>query len=687
MIRKLSAFYGMKCCYATLFKTIIWLWAFTPVSLAAQQIHVKPNQTDSLAQVNQLKEVQISTIKLSRRQSSSTPLQILSGAELQKLNSLSVADALRFFSGVQLKDYGGIGGLKTINVRSMGTNHTAVFYDGVQLGNAQNGQVDLGKFSLDNIEEIELYNGQKSAIFQSAKGFASGSSLYLNARQPVFEPGQTDHFKATFKSGSFALINPSLLWQKKINANVYGSLSAEYKKSDGKYKFRYTNGVYDTTMVRKNGDLETMRLEGGLNGKLPDSSAWTAKFYIYKDKQGLPGAIVRDRYDFSQRLWNQNFFLQSTYKKEAGKYNLLATVKYANDYSRYLDPDYVKEGGFLNNIYKQQELYLSLANRYKISSFWDVVLSADYQWNKLDANLDRFPYPTRNTALLALATALHLDRLDIQANLLAALVNDAVKQYFSAGNKRELTPAILVSWQPFASKEFRLRGFYKDIFRMPTFNDLYYTTVGNTFLKPEYTKQYDLGFTYIKGFKKQLLSQVSIQVDAYYNQIKNKIVAVPGASLFRWSMQNLGRVQIKGIDANVQTGWKVRNDLSLTTGLAYTYQQALNVTSPDLNYKNQIAYVPVHSGSFIAGANWKDLGLNYSFIYTGERYSQGANIPENHLQPWYTHDIAFFYDKAFNLKNYKVSAEVNNLLNQYYDVIANFPMPGRSYRFTLSYAY
>ena len=61
--------------------------------------------------------------------------QTLKGEELQRMNALSVADALRYFSGVQLKDYGGVGGIKTINVRSMGSQHTAVYYNGIQLGN------------------------------------------------------------------------------------------------------------------------------------------------------------------------------------------------------------------------------------------------------------------------------------------------------------------------------------------------------------------------------------------------------------------------------------------------------------------------------------------------------------------------------------------------------------------------
>ena len=49
------------------------------------------------------------------------PAQTLSGKRLEGLNSHSVADAIRYFSGVQIKDYGGVGGVKTVDIRSMGT--------------------------------------------------------------------------------------------------------------------------------------------------------------------------------------------------------------------------------------------------------------------------------------------------------------------------------------------------------------------------------------------------------------------------------------------------------------------------------------------------------------------------------------------------------------------------------------
>ena len=63
------------------------------------------------------------------------PVQTLSGEQLEKLRSNSIADALRYFSGMQIKDYGGVGGLKTVNVRSMGTNHTNSMFDDITSSN------------------------------------------------------------------------------------------------------------------------------------------------------------------------------------------------------------------------------------------------------------------------------------------------------------------------------------------------------------------------------------------------------------------------------------------------------------------------------------------------------------------------------------------------------------------------
>ena len=157
---------------------------FTGIFLTLNALlHAQQNKIDTL-RIYHIDEVTITSSKVSSKEI--IPVQIMEGKQLEKLSVHSVADAIRYFSGVQIKDFGGIGGLKTVNIRSMGTNHVGIFYDGIELGNAQNGQIDLGRFSLDNMEAVSLYNGQRSAIFQSAKDFGSAGTVYLQSRIPRF---------------------------------------------------------------------------------------------------------------------------------------------------------------------------------------------------------------------------------------------------------------------------------------------------------------------------------------------------------------------------------------------------------------------------------------------------------------------------------------------------------------------
>ncbi|MET0636062.1 MAG: TonB-dependent receptor [Chitinophagaceae bacterium] len=610
-----------------------------------------------------------------------TPMQYLKGEALTNLNNLSVADAMRFFSGVQLKDYGGIGGVKTLDVRSMGTNHLGVFYDGIAVGNPQNGIVDLGKFSLDNMEEVSLYNGYKAELLQPARSLSSAAALYLKTRRPVFDKNERTNIKASFKTGSFGLVNPSVLVEQRVDKRLSASLSGEFIHADGRYRFRYTNGMYDTSATRHNADIRSFRIEPGLFGLLRDSSQWQVKVYFYDAEKGLPGAIVANKFQHPQRQWDRNFFVQGNYRSrfKNDRYRLLLNTKYANDYTRYVDPEYNNLQGYLDNHYTQREYYVSLAQEYKITKWWQASVATDLQYNTLDANLYRFPYPARITSLAALSSSVHLSRLDIQASLLGTFINEKVKEFEGAEDAREWMPSVAFTWQPLQKNaDLRIRGFYKSIFRMPTFNDLYYTFIGNANLQPEYAKQYDIGVSWM-DINPGALQYLSVQADVYYNRVTNKIVAIPTTNLFRWMMINLGQVEIKGLDINLQSLWKL-NQFQITAGIKYTFQQAEDITTGVFNYGQQIPYIPQHSGSVIAGAGYNTWNLQYSFIYTGERYSQKANIPVNYVQPWYTHDLSVSKNFMWQQKQVKISMAVNNLLDQYYDVVINYPMPGRNVR-------
>ena len=143
----------------------------------------------------------------------------------------------------------------------------------------------------------------------------------------------------------------------------------------------------------------------------------------------------------------------------------------------------------------------------------------------------------------------------------------------------------------------------------------------------------------------------------------------------------------------------------LTVGGTYTYQKAQDFTDPEetYTYGGQIAYIPWHSASATANLQWNIgsgkqksgsgnqrggvLSVNYAFIYVGERYHNSANIPENYEQPWHTHDLSMSYEfdcckPGDGSKKHKCSPrlyfalEINNMFNQQYEIINNYPMPG-----------
>ena len=441
--------------------------------------------------------------------------------------------------------------------------------------------------------------------------------------------------------------------------------------------------------------MEAWRLEGALRGVIAEGS-WSIKSYFYTSGRGIPGAIINNVWKRSQRQWDRNFFTQGSFQKSiSSRHDLLLNAKYANDRMRYLNPDTTLL--YIDNTFLQQEIYLSLAHKYRLMNNWDLALATDLQWNGLRTDLEGFVTPMRYSALMALATAVQLDKVKMQGSLLATLVRDLPADHSNPSGasgapgeqtgKPKYSPALFFSYKPFHQHDLHLRAFYKHIFRMPTFNDLYYADIGRVDLQPEYTRQYNLGLQYGRQYPQGMIRGWELQGDAYFNRVTDKIIAVPkGNGMYRWMMMNRGEVEIKGVDLRISASALPLEVWLLTLKLNYTYQQALDLTRrtnkelEQLTYGGQIAYIPWHSGSLTAGVYHEPWQLNYSFIYVGERYRASANIPENHEQPWYTNDLSL--TRTFNLGSFrnKVSLEVNNLFSQDYEVVLNYPMPKRNFK-------
>jgi outer membrane cobalamin receptor len=300
----------------------------------------------------------------------------------------------------------------------------------------------------------------------------------------------------------------------------------------------------------------------------------------------------------------------------------------------------------------------------------------------------------------------------------------AVSNNQSALSQRpKFTPGVFFSLRPFAHSSIRplydlsLNAFYKQSYRYPTFNDLYYTDMGNANLRPELARQHSVEVAYrLSNDKRQTTNDCGYEIAAslsyYYNRVTDKIIAYPKGQQFRWTMLNLGEVKINGVDAKADLSLYLPLQFVLRTRLNYTYQTAIDVTNPaDTYYRHQIPYIPWHSGSAVVGLEWTSrrgdhYGFNYSFIYVGERYCQQENTVYNYVQPWYTHDMSIYgewrmakgesrsasggasehSDKCRPVW-LKANIEINNLLGQDYEVIQNYPMPKQNVRCTVAVRY
>ena len=340
----------------------------------------------------------------------------------------------------------------------------------------------------------------------------------------------------------------------------------------------------------------------------------------------------------------------------------------------------------VDNTYRQQEAYLSLVNVFEIAPWWSVSLSDDMRWNYLDADMPLFVHPTRWSILSSLATAMDLNKVQLQGSIVFSQYWDKTQSGLQKQSINSWTPALFASYRPFDI--LHISGFIKKSYRMPTFNDLYYTNIGNAFLRPESAIQYDLGvrvFGKAKlGFNDNGAMTGSLEAHLYHNSVHDKIVAYPKGQQFRWTMLNLGRVHIDGIDVQAQGSWMALKKLRLSSRLQYTYQRARDVTDKATSYYgDQIPYTPWHCGSATLMADYKAWDLAYNFVYTGERYCQQENILYNHVEPWYTSDVHLSWRHTFDRTLCKATLEVNNLFDQQYDVIINYPMPGRNFNVTI----
>ncbi len=638
-----------------------------PLSMTAQTVTNDSTQT--------IDEVVVKGFRIPGNVLASTPIQTLSHTDMERLGIHDMGDALKRFAGVQVKDYGGVGGMKTVNIRGLGAGHTGVTYDGVQVGDCQSGQVDLSRFTLDNVSLVSLQIGQEDNIYQSAKAYALVGLINISTLQGVSD--RKPHLTTTLHTGSYGLLAPSLRYHQQFSRLGIGAYTS-YERADGVYWFTLKNGIKTIHERRNNSDIQTWRGELNMNYQLTDKQTLQWKAYGFTSNRGLPGPVIYDNTYSAERLKDKNVFAQMLYENRfSNRIKMKAAAKWNYAWSRYSD---IPASGYKEDTYRQNETYLTATLWTNPLQGLNLSFAQDYAHNHLSMTLPKAANPTRNSLWTALAANYQIGAFSVNASLLATNIYERVKQGNASNGFHRLSPAFSMQWR--CLQDFRLRFGYKDIFRTPTLNELYYTGIGNRHLNPEKSRMWNLGTTYSHTFNRTLL--LSLTADGYFGNVTDKIIAVP--KMFYWQMMNAGKVCQLGLDvsANIEKRWG--NDWTVSATGSYSYLSATDRTDPsELSYGDQIAYTPHHSGSanILIHSPWLDFG--YNVLLMGERYTLGYNIPHNRMSAFTDHSITLSREFNINRQQLRVQFDVRNLGNKNYEVVRFYPMPGTNWRLSVSW--
>ena len=582
---------------------------------------------------------------------STIPVQSFSGDDIRLMGLQNLADAVKKFAGTSVKDYGGIGGMKTVSVRNLGAQHTAVSYDGIVVSNTQAGQIDIGRFSLDNVSLLSMAVGQSSDMLQSARHYASAAVMGISTAQPL-PADKSSLLRIGLSGGSWGQINPKVrLWQRLSGSSVL-SINADYMRADGTYPYTLVNGLESTRERRENSGISQWHVEGNVNTSFSDSSRLDVKAYYYRSSRGLPGSVILYNNESNEHLWDENLFAQAIYNKRWNEqWQWVARAKYTHSWNKYEDYNIKYTNGRKEELNSQDEYYASATINWQPLRWLSMSLAEDAAFNKLRTTVNGSPNPLRFTSLTALAAKLRIGRLTAEGNMVMTYATESLTEsekysLKTPDDRKHLSPSLSLSWRILPEEALYIRALYKSTFRMPTFNDLYYLQIGNTSLRPEKAHEYGIGITW-NSRRTGCLKYIAFTADGYHNNVTDKIVAFP--STYIWKMVNFGKVEIWAMDATVATEVDIARKTCAVLSASLSFQDAQDKTPGSATYGSQLPYTAKVSGGISLILNTPWLTVGYSATGQGKRYSMAQNIREYQLPAYMEHSVSI--SRRFDLGN------------------------------------
>ena len=704
---------------------------------SARSMPSSARQRADTLRTQHLQQVEVNALAQHRMMTSTAPLQLLAHQDFARLGVTDIADALHRMPGINLRDYGGAGGMKTVAVRGFGAGHTGVSYDGMLLSECQGGEIDVSRYSLDQVQTLKLTIGDNDDIFISARQASMAAMLAIETMNEI-PADHRAHLSTQLQVGSFGFVSPYLRYVQRLSDRFTLQAMGEYTYAENDYPFLLHNGKYTTHERRTNsrmnsghGELNMHWMMGRRADGMSRSQLW-AKLYYYDNDRQLPGIVRYYTNLNAEQQHDRNAFAQARWQARSLDDHWMLKVQAKMNWASSAYRDTLVADRRNDATYWQREYYTSAALMWMPSEHWVVDYSADWMMNSLNSTLATDLHPRRHGILQSFAARYTQGRWVVLARMLASVYlnsvgrkieaqqgtslqgdtqqggsSNSIKAGQAAKDAHRFSPSLSFSYRllgggRMTGDELYLRASYKDIFRVPTFNENYFFHYGSSDLKPEKTRQLNVGVTWKKSSPMDGGNGESLRyrrwslqatVDGYRNRVTDKIVGVP-YNMFIWRTVNVARVDVVGVDASLRSAWQVAQGHRLSLQGSYSYQHVVNHTNRSSKYYgNQIAYIPLHSGSMALG--WENPWVNVSLHGQGmsQRWANNEHYEGTEVDGYWDMGLTLYRQLddlrlwGKSLRGVKLRMDVKNLLAKQYELVGHYPMPRRSWTLSIGYLF
>lgn len=572
----------------------------------------------------------------------------------------SLADLLSGQTAVSVQMYGP-GGLASISLRGGSTRHTAVLWEGFNLQNPMNAQLNFSTIPVSLIDNLTIQYGGSGTLFGNG---ATTGSIHLNNSLRL---NQGTSLTLSSFAGSYLTFNQST---KFVQSGQKFASATRLFNENSKNDFPFRAAGQATSILRHAayngyGMMQQNAWRTGTNSIIR-SDIWVQKF----DKQ-IP-SIISDTREGNTSETDENFRWAVNFDRSFSKLNIKLRTGLFDDRIIYYDPENQPAYSHNQSLQSINEAEVG----YKLSKHHFFYGGVGYIFET--AWVDDYtgqPSRQRESAFFSYENFAFHDLLHTTFNIRQEIVGDkAIPFVYSGGTDLTIFPCL--HFKANASKTYTL----------PTFNDLFWKeeayTEGNPDLKPESGYSAEGGFSFCLKKGSITLKQ---EITAYVMENDNWIVWLPGSgsNSAKWRPENFNKGLSRGLEFN---GSVNLSEGRFTHKLNYFYSHtdatltSINTYSGERT-NNEMLYIPRNKLNISYSLCYKKYSFISSFSFIGRRKTDAINALPAH----YTVDVSADRVMMIGRQNMRVFAKVNNLMNVNYQSISGYPMPPRNYNFGLMF--